>query len=358
MTGFSTWLRMAAFAAIALSAGFAQAADYPAPKRGVWTVKDFRFHDGATLPELKLGYATIGDPKGEPVVILHGTAGSAQSMLSPIFAGELFGPGQALDAAKYYVIIPDALGAGESSKPSDGLKAKFPRYDYVDMVTAQYRLVKEGLGVKHVRLVLGNSMGGMHVWMWGEQYPDYMDALVPMASQPTEMSSRNWMMRRMVIDAVRTDPAWKNGDYTEQPPALRVANVFFGIATSGGSMAYQKMAPTREAADKLLDERLAAQFSNDANDFMYQWDASRDYNAAPGLEKIKAPVLAINSADDERNPPETGTMERELKRLPNAKLVLIPASTETRGHGTTGLARFWAKDLAAWLPGLPKRGAE
>lgn len=353
-----TMMRAAALAGFALIGGFAQAADYPAPQRGVWTVRDFRFHTGETLPELKLGYATVGDPKGEPVVILHGTAGSARSMLSPIFAGELFGPGQALDATKYFIIIPDAIGAGASSKPSDGLKAKFPRYDYADMVTAQYRLVSEGLGFKHVRLVLGNSMGGMHAWMWGQRYPDYMDALVPMASQPTEMSSRNWMMRRMIIDAVRNDPAWKNGDYATQPPALRVANVFFGIATSGGTLAYQKQAPTREAADRLLDERLAAPFNADANDFMYQWDASRDYDAAPGLEKIKAPVLAINSADDERNPPETGIMEEQLKRLPNAKLLLIPASSETRGHGTTGLARFWAKDLAAWLPGLPRRAAE
>jgi homoserine O-acetyltransferase len=358
MTAFHSGLRAAVLAVGVLLAGLAQSADYPAPKRGVWTVKDFRFHSGETLPELKLSYLTIGDPKGEPVVILHGTAGSAQSMVSPIFAGELFGSGQALDAGKYFIIIPDAIGAGESSKPSDGLKAKFPRYNYADMVSAQYRLVSEGLGLKHVRLVLGNSMGGMHVWMWGQQYPDYMDALVPMASQPTEMSSRNWMMRRMIIDAVRNDPAWKNGDYTTQPPALRVANVFFGIATSGGSIAYQKMAPTREAADKLLDERLAAPFNNDANDFMYQWDASRDYDAAPGLEKIKAPVLAINSADDERNPPETGIMEAQLKRLPGAKLLLIPASSETRGHGTTGIARFWAKDLAAWLSSQPKRSAE
>lgn len=358
MTHFRSGLRAVALAICVCLAGLAQAADHPAPKRGVWTVKDFRFHSDEVLPELQLSYLTIGDPKGEPVVILHGTAGSAQSMVSPIFAGELFGPGQALDATKYFIIIPDAIGAGESSKPSDGLRAKFPRYDYTDMVTAQYRLVSEGLGLRHVRLVLGNSMGGMHVWMWGQNYPDFMDALVPMASQPTEMSSRNWIMRRMVIDAVRNDPAWKNGDYTTQPPALRVANVFFGIATSGGTLAYQKQAPTRAAADKLLDERLAAPFNNDANDFMYQWDASRDYNAAPGLGKIKAPVLAINSADDERNPPETGIMDEQLKRLPSARLLLIPASTETRGHGTTGIARFWAKDLAAWLPGLPKRGAE
>lgn len=333
------------------------AADYPAPKRGVFVAKDFRFSTGESLPEIKLGYVTVGDPSGEPVLILHGTYGSAASMLSPAFAGELFGPGQALDASKYFIILPDSLGVGQSSKPSDGLRAKFPRYNYEDLVEAQYRLVTEGLGLRHLRLVLGNSMGGMHGWLWGVKYPGFMDAIVPMASQPTEMSSRNWMMRRMIIDAVRNDPEWKGGDYSAQPTAFRVANVFFGIATSGGTLAYQQMAPTREAADKLLDGRLKAPFDADANDFLYQWDASRDYNPAPRLGSIKAAVLAINSADDERNPPETGVMERELKRLSNAKLLLIPASAETRGHGTTGMARFWAKDLAAWLPTVPRRPA-
>ncbi|WP_425453135.1 alpha/beta fold hydrolase [Bosea caraganae] len=352
------WAGRAAVAAILSFATFAaSAADYPAPKRGTWVAKDFRFHTGEVMPELKLGYATIGDPSGEPVVILHGTAGSAASMLNPAFAGELFGAGQPLDAAKYFIILPDAIGTGTSTKPSDGLRAKFPRYNYDDMVDAQYRLISEGLGLKRLRLVLGNSMGGMQTWMWGVKHPDFMDALVPMASQPTEMSSRNWMMRRMIIDAVRNDPDWKGGEYTVQPPAFRTANVFFGIATSGGTLAYQQQAPTREAADKLLDERLNAAFTADANDFLYQWDSSRDYNPAPGLERIKAPLLAINSADDERNPPETGTLERELKRLANGKLLLIPASAETRGHGTTGNAKFWGKDMAAWLAGVPKRAA-
>jgi homoserine O-acetyltransferase len=355
MTSASGLFRIAAIVALSAIACLARAADYPAPKRGVWTAKDFRFSTGETFAELKLGYATVGEPSGEPVVILHGTAGSAASMLTPAFAGELFGAGQPLDATKYFIVIPDALGAGVSSKPSDGLKAKFPRYNYDDMVSAQHRLVSEGLGIRHVRLVLGNSMGGMHAWLWGVKHPDFMDALVPMASQPTEMSSRNWMMRRMIIDAVRNDPDWKNGDYASQPPGFRIANVFFGIATNGGTLAYQQMAPTREAADKLLDDRLKAAFSADANDFLYQWDSSRDYNPAPALEKIRAPLLAINSADDERNPPETGIMERELKRLPNAKLLLIPASAETRGHGTTGLAKFWGKDMGAWLATVPKR---
>jgi homoserine O-acetyltransferase len=348
----------AVFVCLAFAVSWAaSAADYPAPKRGVYVAKDFRFSTGETFSELKLGYATVGEPSGEPVVILHGTAGSAASMLTPTFAGELFGPGQALDASKYFIIVPDSIGVGQSSKPSDGLKAKFPRYNYDDIVEAQYRLVTEGLGLRHVRLVLGNSMGGMHSWLWGVKYPDFMDAIVPMASQPTEMSSRNWMMRRMIIDAVRNDPDWKGGDYTTQPQGFRVANVFFGIATNGGTLAYQKMAPTREAADKLLDDRLKAPFTADANDFLYQWDSSRDYNPAPRLEAIKAAVLAINSADDERNPPETGIMERELKRLPNARLLLIPASADTRGHGTTGLARFWAKDLAEWLPTVARRTA-
>lgn len=345
--------RAAGFA-LFLAATTALAADFPAPKQGLWTAKDFKFSTGEVMPELKLAYATVGEPTGEPVLLLHGTAGSNASLLAQGFGGELFGPGQPLDATKYYIILPDALGAGKSSKPSDGLKAKFPKYNYDDMVAAQHKLVTEGLGIKRLRLVLGNSMGGMHTWIWGVSYPDAMDAIVPMASQPTEMSSRNWMMRRMMIDAIKNDPDWKNGDYTAQPKAIQVANVFFGIATNGGTLALQKMAPTREAADKLLDGRLKAPFTADANDFLYQWDSSRDYNPAPGLEKIKAATLVINSADDERNPPETGLLERELKRVKNAKLFLIPASEETRGHGTTGMAKFWARQLGEFLATVPK----
>jgi homoserine O-acetyltransferase len=332
------------------------AAEYPAPKEGSYVARDFRFHTGEVMPEVKLHYTTIGEPAGQPVLVLHGTAGSARSMLTPAFAGELFGAGQPLDATKYFIILPDALGAGKSSKPSDGLKTKFPRYNYDDMVLAQYRLVTEGLGIRHLRLVIGNSMGGMHVWQWGSAYPDFMDALVPMASQPTEMSSRNWMMRRMIIDAVRNDPAWKGGDYMEQPQAFRTANVFFGIATIGGTLAYQKQAPTREAADKLLKQRYAAATKADANDFLYYWDSSRDYNASPGLERIAAALLAINAADDERNPPETGIMERELKRVKNGRLLLIPASEETRGHAATAFAKFYKRELAEFLASVPKRG--
>jgi len=277
--------------------------------------------------------------------------------LTPAFAGELFGPGGALDARTYFLILPDALGHGRSSKPSDGLRTKFPHYDYDDMVAAQYRLLTEGLGIRHLRLIIGNSMGGMETWIWGESHSGFMDALVPMASQPTAMASRNWMMRRLIIDSIRDDPEWHDGDYLTQPRAFRLASVFFGVATSGGTLAYQKLAPTRAAADKLLDERLAAPFPYDANDYLYQWEASGDYDASPGLERIQAALLAINSADDERNPPETGIMDRELKHVVNGRLYLIPASTETRGHGTTGMATFWKAQVQELLQTAPRRGS-
>jgi len=341
--------RFTALLAVAFATLSAVAGELPPATENDWVAKDFRFHTGEVLPEVRLHYTTLGDPSHQAVLILHGTAGSGTSMLNPAFGGELFGPGQPFDATKYYVILPDALGHGKSSKPSDGLRTKFPRYNYDDMVQGQFRLLTEGLGIRHVRVVIGNSMGGMQTWLWGEQHPDFMDALVPMASQPTAMSGRNWLMRRMVIDAVRNDPAWNSGNYTTQPPAVRTANAFFGIVSSGGAQAYQKMAPTRAAADKLLDDRLAAPFTADANDFLYQWDSSRDYDAAPQLARIRAPLLAINSADDERNPPELRIMERELKRLKHADLYLIPASEDTRGHSTTGFAKFWKLPLQQWL---------
>ena len=338
---------------LAFIAAPAIAADYPAPKTGEWVAKDFKFHTGEVMPELRLAYTTVGDPSGQPVVVLHGTTGSATSMLTPAFAGELFGAGQPLDATKYYIIIPDSIGHGKSSKPSDGLRAKFPKYNYADMVDAQYRLVKEGLGINRVRLVIGNSMGGMHTWLWGVKYPDFMDALAPMASQPTAMASRNWMMRRLIIDSIRNDPDWKGGDYTTQPKAFRTAAVFFNLGTNGGTLAFQKMAPTREAADKLLDQRLAALTNADANDYLYQWESSGDYDPQPGLGRIKAAVLVINAADDERNPPETGLTEAALKQIKNARLLLIPASEETRGHGTTGMAKFYKQPLAELLQTTP-----
>jgi len=335
--------------------GAALGADYPAPRDGTWVARDFRFHTGEVMPELRIKYRTVGAPTGEPVIVLHGTTGSAASMLTPAYAGELFGAGQPLDASKYFIILPDAIGHGQTAKPSDGLRAKFPHYNYDDMVLAQYRLVTEGLGVKHVRLVTGNSMGGMHSWIWGVKYPDFMDALAPMASQPTEMASRNWMLRRLITDSIRNDPEWKGGDYTTQPKSAQFASVFFGIATNGGTLATQKAAPTREAADKLLDGRLKAPFTADANDTLYQWDSSRDYNAAPGLERIQAALLVINAADDERNPPETGLMDAALKRVKNGRLHLIPASDDTAGHGTTGRAKFYSEALRQLLQTAPRR---
>lgn len=333
----------------------AAAADFPAPQSATWIARDFRFHTGEVMPELRIRYTTVGAPGGEPVLVLHGTTGSAASQLTPAFAGELFGAGQALDATKYFIIIPDAIGHGGSSKPSDGLRTKFPRYNYEDMVAAQYRLVTEGLGIKHLRLVIGNSMGGMHTWLWGVNHPEFMDALAPMASQPTQMASRNWMLRRLITDSIRNDPEWNGGNYTVQPKSARFASVFFGIATNGGTLALQKAAPTRERADKLLDDRLNAPFAGDANDVLYQWDSSRDYDAAPKLDRIKAALLVINAADDERNPPETGLMERELKRVPQAKLHLIAASEDTSGHGTTGRAKFYAAQLKQLLQDAPRR---
>jgi len=347
--------RLAGWSGLLLAAAASQAAEFPAPTPGDWVAHDFRFHSGEVMAELKLHYTTVGAPGGEPVLVLHGTTGSGGGMLTPAFAGELFGPGQPLDATRYFVILPDAIGHGQSAKPSDGLRAKFPPYNYDDMVQAQYRLVTEGLGIKHLRLVIGNSMGGMHAWIWGVTYPGFMDALAPMASQPSEMSSRNWMMRRLITDSIRNDPEWKGGDYTAQPKSAQFASVFYGVATNGGTLAYQKAAPTREAADKLLDGRLNAPFRADANDTLYQWDSSRDYNPSPKLERIEAALLAINAADDERNPPETGIMERELKRVKDGRLYLIPASESTSGHGTTAQARFYVEPLRQLLQSAPKR---
>ena len=352
MTPIARVIRL--LAVVPLLAASAWAADYPAPRQGDWVAHDFKFHTGETFAELRLHYTTIGAPSGIPIVVLHGTGGSARNMLTPDFAGELFGPGQPFDAARYYIIIPDALGHGASTKPSDRLKAKFPHYDYADMVDAQYRLLTEGLGIRHVRLIIGNSMGGMHAWLWGERHPDYMDALVPMASQPTAMASRNWMLRRMMLEAIRNDPGYADGNYATQPRFLEIASVFFGIATAGGTQHYQKLAPTRALADKLVDARLAAPMPADANDFIWAWDSSADYDPAPDLEKIEATVLAINSADDERNPPETGITAAAMQRVKNGRLYLIPASPDTMGHLTTGNARFYTQQLRELLDTAPR----
>lgn len=350
------FFRAVSIIALLLPGAVALSAEYPTPKQGDWIARDFRFHTGEVMSEVKLHYTTIGDPSGIPVVVLHGSGGSANSMLTPAFAGELFGSGQPLDATKYFIIVPDALGHGRSSKPSDGLKTKFPQYNYSDMVDAQYRLLSEGLGIRHVRLIIGNSMGGMNTWLWGEKYPQYMDALVPMASQPTAMASRNWMLRRMMLESIRRDPEYNNGNYTTQPQSMKLASVFFGIATNGGTLNYQKLAPTREKADKLVDARLASPMTADANDFLWQWGSSGDFDPAPELEKIEATVLAINAADDERNPPETGVTLEALKRVKNGRLYLILASDETAGHGTTGNAKFYAKELKKLLEEAPRRG--
>lgn len=337
---------------LAIAASPVWAGDYPAPHEADFAVKDFKFHTGEVLPELRLHYTTLGNPSGEPVLVLHGTMGSGTGLLVPSFAGELFGPGQPLDASKYFIILPDAIGAGKSSKPSDGLRAKFPDYDYADMIKADYALLTEGLKIQHLRLVLGYSMGGMETWMWGEAYPGYSDALVPMAATPAAMAGRNWMLRRLLIESVKQDPAFNGGNYTAPPPAMKVANMLFNDATAGGTIAYTSLAPTREKADAFVDAQLAKPLTADANDYIHQWNASRNFDPSATLETITVPVLAINSADDERNPPELGLMEPALKRMKNAKLYLIPASKDTRGHATDIFAKFWKDQLAAFLKGL------
>ena len=339
---------------LALISSAVGAASLPAATEGDWIAPQFTFHTGEKLANLKLHYITLGNPKNPAILYLHGTYRPGSDVLSKDFGGELFGPGQPLDASKYYIISTDGIGVGQSSKPSDGLRAKFPEYNYTDLVQAQYRLLTEGLGIKHLRLIIGNSMGGMQTWMWGQTWPQMMDALVPMASQPTEMSSRNWMMRRLLVESIKQDPAWNNGNYSAQPPSLRLANAMFSVGTSGGTLAYQAAAPTRALADKLVDERLNAAQTADANDFIYQWQSSADYNAALGLNKIKAPMLVINSADDERNPPETGRLEASMKELKQARLLLIPASADTRGHGTTSMAKFYSKELGQFMQATEK----
>jgi homoserine O-acetyltransferase/O-succinyltransferase len=339
----------------ALSAQSARAADYPLPKEGDWVVRDFRFHSGEVLPEVRLHYTTIGAPSGEPVLILHGTTGSGANMLTNDFGGELFGPGQPLDASRYYIILPDALGTGKSTRPSDGLRAKFPRYNYDDMVLAQYRLVTEGLGVKHLRLVLGNSMGGMQAWIWGTRYPGFMDALLPMACLPVAMSGRNWMLRRMLTLSIRNDPEWNNGDYTAQPRAMQTHLLYYNLATIGGNQALYKRAPSHDKGDELIAKALSQPFRGDTNDVLYQWESSADYDPSPGLERIQAMLVAVNSSDDERNPPELGVMEREIKRVRNGRYVLLQGGPDTRGHGTTAMAKLWKQHLVELLQQAPRR---
>lgn len=351
---FKLWVStvLAVIAVAFSSAAFAN--DFPSQVEGDAVLKDFRFNTGETFAEIKIHYTTLGNPKGEPVLILHGTAGSGDGMLGAAFGGELFGPGQPLDSSRYYIILPDAIGTGKSTKPSDGLRAKFPPYNYEDMVRAQYRLVTEHLGIKHLRLVLGNSMGGMQTWMWASMYPHAMDIAVPMASLPIAMSGRNWMLRRMLTESIRNDPEWMGGNYVKQPRSLQFASVFFATATNGGNQGLYKIGPTSEKSDAVLKQRLTAAFRGDANDHLYQWESSRDYDPSAKLDQIKATVLVINSADDERNPPELGVLEREMKRVKNGRVFLIPGSPDTFGHGTTGNAKFWKNELIDLMRSAPR----
>jgi homoserine O-acetyltransferase/O-succinyltransferase len=333
-----------------------RADDHPAPQAGDFVIRDFHFASGETLPELRLHYRTLGTPARDgqgvvrnAVLIMHGTTGEGGNFLRPEFAGQLFGKGQLLDASRYYLILPDGIGHGRSSRPSEGLHARFPHYGYRDMVAADYRLLTEGLKVNHLRLVMGTSMGGMHTWLWGEQYPEFMDALLPLASLPTQISGRNRIWRRAIIDAVRNDPEWKNGEYTSQPPGLRTA-AFMLMFMSSNPVQRQKEMPTREKADAAIDQFIARTLGTmDANNTLYALDASSDYDPGPDLEKIKAPLLAINTADDLINPPELGILEREIARVKHGKAIVIPLSDQTRGHGTHTLAAVWKNYLAQLL---------
>jgi homoserine O-acetyltransferase len=332
------------------------AANYPNPPESDFVLHNFKFTSGETLPELRIHYRTLGEPvKGKDgltnngVLIMHGTTGSGAQFIRPEFAGELFGPGQPLDATKYFLIFPDDIGHGKSSKPSDGLRARFPQYGYVDMVEAEYRLLTDGLGVNHARLIMGTSMGGMHTWMWGEMHPDFMDALMPLASLPTQISGRNRAWRRVIIDAIRNDPGWNGGDYKAQPPSLRTAAEMLWFMSSNPVLR-QKESPSLTKTDEVLD-KFAGDYlkTADANDVLYALAASHDYDPGPDLEKIKAPLLAINSADDLINPPELGILEREIKRVPNGKAVVIPLSEKTHGHGSHTIAALWKDELLQLL---------
>jgi homoserine O-acetyltransferase/O-succinyltransferase len=329
----------------------------PAPKGGDYVAHDFHFKSGETLPEVRLHYSTFGSPARDAsgrvtnaVLLLHGTSGAGDQFFAPQFAGALFGPGQLLDITRYYIILPDNIGHGKSSKPSDGMKAHFPQYDYDDMVALQHELLEKGMGVDHLRLILGTSMGCMHSFVWGETYPDFMDSLMPLACQPVEIAGRNRAWRKLAMDAIRDDPAWKNGDYTEPPQAgMKTAAEMFYVA-AGSALQMQKNDPTRKTTDETLDDfakRFAA--SHDANDLLYALNASRNYNPAPQLEKITVPVMFVNSADDFINPPELSIAEREIKRIKKGRFVLIPISDQTRGHGTHTTAALWQKYLKKLL---------
>ncbi|HEY0348328.1 MAG TPA: alpha/beta fold hydrolase [Pyrinomonadaceae bacterium] len=323
--------------------------NYPTPVEGDYVIQNFHFRSGESLPELKMHYRTIGtltrDGSGvanNAVLLGHGTGGSGTSLLNPTFANVLFGPGQLLDATKYFIILPDGVGHGNSSKPSDGLHAKFPHYTYDDMVAALYEVLTKKLGVNHLRLVMGTSMGGMQTWVWGENYPDFMDALMPLASNPVEIAGRNRMWRFMAIDAIKNDPEWMGGDYKTQPMRSLTTAEDLLILAGSAPLNWQAVAPTRETAEKFyLDRFKPAVARLDANDLIYQLEASREYNPSPKLETIKAPLVAVNSADDFINPPELGMIEKEIKRVKRGRFIMIPISSETRGHGTHTIAKIW-----------------
>ena len=329
----------------------------PTPSEADYISHDFRFKSGESLPELRLHYLTFGKPEHDAagkvtnaVLILHGTGGSGRQFLAPRFAGVLFGPGQLLDITRYFIILADNIGHGKSSKPSDGMRAHFPQYDYDDMVAAQHELLEKGLGVNHLRLVMGTSMGCMHSWIWGETYPDFMDALMPLACLPVQIAGRNRLWREMVIQGIRQDPEWKNGDYTTEPRAALQIGADFLLIAGSAPLVMQRNLSTRDAADKYLDESMKRITTTlDANDFLYAVNASRNYDPSPKLETIKAPVMFLNSADDFINPPELGIAEREIKRVKNGKFVLIPASEQTHGHGTHTWASIWQEYLKELL---------
>lgn len=335
--------------------------NFPAPVEGDYVARGFRFASGEALPSLKLHYRTIGTPRRDragvvrnAVMILHGTGGTGAGFLSATFGAELFGPGQLLDASRYFIILPDGIGHGKSTKPSDGMHARFPKYTYDDMVRAQHDMLTDGLKVTHLRLILGTSMGAMQCWVWGETYPDFVDGLVPLASAPTQIAGRNRVMRKMIMDSITNDPAWKNGEYTEEPHQGLVGAINLLMMMTSSPIQWQKAGPTRDAADKWYEDQIKNRVAaTDANDMLYQFNASRDYDPSPNLEKITAAVLAINSADDVVNPPELGLMERLMPRVKRGRYVLIPISDQTRGHGTHSLPAVWGKYLAEFLQQLP-----
>jgi homoserine O-acetyltransferase/O-succinyltransferase len=338
----------------------AQPAQYPAAVEGDFVARDFTFASGERLPEVKIHYRTIGTPRKDAdgvarngVLILHGTGGTGAGFLGASYAGRLFGKGQPLDADKYFIILPDNIGHGQSSKPSDGMRMKFPNYRYADMVRLQHELVTNGLGLTNLKLVMGTSMGAMHAWDWGYMYPGFAAGLVPLASNPVEIGGRNRVWRKFLIDAIETDPTWENGNYARQPRGLTSAIGFLMMATSV-PLQWQKQFPTVADADKYVADQVAARSKNtDANDMLYYYHAIEDYNPAPHLSKITSRLLAINSADDFVNPPELPMMQELIKQVKHGRFILIPISDETRGHGTHSLPAIWGAELVKFLKELP-----